>query len=367
MNLLNHSTHFMKTYLSFLLCLASFNVLAQEPVAPNEIDPPKAPAPAVAPLPPVVPIPELPALPAIVPLKAIAQAVHASQATAMAQVKEAVEKARSATARLESDLAMELAGPGGRLFLSRGSKPGRTLIVPVKSLDASITSALEEDLNVMARILEKAIERKSDDDNPKAMGIDLFSMGSSSGVRNLYLDGHGVLFILKARFPLVAPPEKTESSKTNEPTSSTWTEAWRDLYGPKGDWSGDFGKSKDFGFGSGSSAEEYDADKVENLKVSILDALKNATNIRHLKSDEKVTVVVTSTVGSADVKAKRIVSDSRGARAGAYAVERHESRKGEGAVQSALTIHAKKSDIDAFAKGKLTLEEFRKKATVIIN
>jgi hypothetical protein len=39
---------------------------------------------------------------------------------------------------------------------------------------------------------------------------------------------------------------------------------------------------------------------------------------------------------------------------------------GGGGVESVLTIRAKKSDIDAFAKGKANLDEFRKKATVLI-
>jgi hypothetical protein len=36
------------------------------------------------------------------------------------------------------------------------------------------------------------------------------------------------------------------------------------------------------------------------------------------------------------------------------------------AGESVLTIHAKKSDIDAFAKGKINSDEFRKKASVLI-
>ena len=34
--------------------------------------------------------------------------------------------------------------------------------------------------------------------------------------------------------------------------------------------------------------------------------------------------------------------------------------------ESVLTIRAKKSDIDSFAKGKLNLEEFRNKAAILL-
>jgi hypothetical protein len=39
---------------------------------------------------------------------------------------------------------------------------------------------------------------------------------------------------------------------------------------------------------------------------------------------------------------------------------------GGGSAESVLTIRVKKSDIDAFAKGKSNLDDFRKRATVLI-
>ena len=363
----------MKTS-TLLLCLATFSAFGQDDIAPVEAIPPVPPRPAipaVAPVPPMAPIPAIPAITPLPALKAIAQVVDASAGAALAQAKEAVEKAK-ATALAQADIAFQIGkeAPGG-IFFRRSTKPGRTLIVPGKEIEASASRALEEDLNVMARILEKAIERKSEDDGPKAMGIDVFSSSSSSGVRNLYLDGYGAVFILNIRFPLTPPPDKAEQSKTNEPASSEWADAWDDVYGSRGEWGVDFGKGLPKDFGSpksfGSSTEEYDADKVENLNVSVLEALRNATNIRNLKSDEKVTVVVTSSAGSVDVKKKRVTAENRSARGGGSAVEVRESeRRADGSARSALTIHAKKSDIDSFAKGKLTLDEFRKKATVAL-
>lgn len=348
----------MKTHI-IVLCFVSVGAFAQDVVAPVDPVPPAPPAipvPAIAPIPPVAPAFALPGL------AAVAEVIHATGAAALAQAKEAVEKAKSDVARAHADIAFGL-GDSGKYIFGRSAKPGRTLVIPGKDLGGDASDALEEDLNVMARILEKAVERKSDDDGPKAMGIDVFSAGSSSGVRNLYLDGYGALFILKVRFPLVPPPDKTELSKTNEPSSSTWAEARRELYGPRTEW-GEF--SKGFRKTFTSPTEDYDADKVEKLKDSLLEALKNASNVRHLKSDEKVAVAVTGSVGSADMLRKRVTSENRGSgRAGVYAVDVREA-KSEGG-QSVLTIQARKSDIDSFAKGKLTLEEFRKKATMTLH
>ena len=39
---------------------------------------------------------------------------------------------------------------------------------------------------------------------------------------------------------------------------------------------------------------------------------------------------------------------------------------GGGPAESVLTIRVKKADIDAFAKGKATPDDFRKRATVLI-
>jgi hypothetical protein len=357
-----------------LLCFAVVSAFAQEAGVPVEPAPPRPPGRAIAPVPAVPPLPPLPDIVPIPVIRGIAQAVEASTAAALAQTKEAVEQAKAA-ARAQADFALQLGKQDPHAFLFRHSstKAGRTLVIPGKDFNASTANALEEDLNVMARIFEKAIERKSEDDGPKAMGIDLFSSTSSSGVRNLYVDGYGAVFILKVRYPLIPPPEKTEQTKTNEPTSSEWTETWQDLYGSKGGWDADFNKgfAKEWK-GSGSPAEEYDADKVEKLKVAILEALKNATNIRNLRSDEKVVVAVSSSsAGDMEIKRKRSTTESRGGGGGrgggTRSVEtRDTDRRIEGSGQSVLTMQAKKSDIDSFAKGKLTLDEFRKKVAVIL-
>jgi hypothetical protein len=132
----------------------------------------------------------------------------------------------------------------------------------------------------------------------------------------------------------------------------------------------------------------YDATRVEKLKTSLLTALKNASNIRSLKSDENVTLVVTSMNGGQgqgmvfQEKLKKLSAPaggsgggssggSGGGRFGAGGANwqspvitlNQNSSAGTGAV---LTIRARKSDIDAFAKGKLTLEEFRNKTATLI-
>ena len=116
---------------------------------------------------------------------------------------------------------------------SSASRAGRALVIPKEAGDPKELTETEEDLNVMARILEKAASGR-DDKHPHAMGIaiqgNLFGSGSSSVPRNLYIEGHGALFFLNVNFPLLAPPTKSSESDAKDATSTEWEEARRELY-----------------------------------------------------------------------------------------------------------------------------------------
>jgi hypothetical protein len=264
------------------------------------------------------------------------------------------------TSAVHELVAAVVPGPfgGGDVFVRQGTRPGRTVIIPGQEMDPKAAANAEEDLNVMARILEKALaSRDNDRDERRAMGISLSMAGPSSGApRNLYLDGYGAVFFLDVKFPLMPPPRKEEEPKAKEPVSSEWEEARHELdasHSP--DWRGNsLGKR---------GAMEYDAERVEELKDAILESLKNATHIRDLKADESITVVVTGGAGSRpDRRATRKTTTD-----GRNTLEEHSvwidgSRAGAGRGEATLTLRVKKSDADAFAKGKLDLDEFRKRA-----
>jgi len=233
-------------------------------------------------------------------------------------------------------------GHGGKALVIRSSEP-----------DPKEQSNLEEDLAVMSHILDKALEEKNETTHRthRAMGINVY-FGSSNPMRSLYLDGYGALFMLHVGFPLLAPP-KTETRKERAETSSTWEEARQELYGQPG-------SAKTLA----GPAEEYDEEKVNQLKDTLLEALKNAANIRDLKPDDSVTICVFGGAGGAGRTQVRSTT-KRGATPGpdvqnqVWVVGDHDIGPTRGTI---LTIRVKKTDAEAFAKGKLTLEEFRKKA-----
>ena len=249
--------------------------------------------------------------------------------------------------------------------VSRGhGSPGRTLVIRTSDTDPKAQANLEEDLAVMSRIFDKALDQTlSDDHRHRAMGIDVFFAPGSSPIRSLYLEGYGALFLMSVNFPLLPPPDKPEPAKEKSDTDSAWEDAKREIYGRPDAW-GQFGKVLKFGGASGPE-QEYDDKKVDDLKDSLLAALKNATNIRNLKSDETITVCV---FGNASAGPRRTRIDAKGAPEAPS--EDGDTRAVLGLFDNVpargtiLTIRVKKSDADAFAKGKLTPEDFRRKASM---
>lgn len=249
---------------------------------------------------------------------------------------------------------------------SSGGGSRRPVIV---GTDVKNVGSLEEDLTVMLRILEKGAGAK--EGPPTAAGIELWSVNKPNSPRAFYLDGYGAMFLLNVKYPLMAPPAKDEQSRTNE-VDSEWEKARQEVYGRRG-------TIEDVKLNM-AGMEAFDEQRVENLKSQLIDDLANAKNIRNLKSDDYVTVVVLGGGSRSTVVRKEYGGGGRGGGGGGFAggvgrfggggggavVEMNVSSSETGSSQGTLTLRAKKSDIDAFAKGKLDVQEFRKKVSVQI-
>jgi hypothetical protein len=233
-----------------------------------------------------------------------------------------------------------------------GRNPSKALVVLTSGPDAKTQGSLQEDLAVMSHILDKAMDDSlgSDQRLPKAMGVDLFFWPDAGSLRQAYLEGYGALFLLKVSFPLLPPPTKGEAQKEEPKGSSAWEEAREEV----------FGEPAVVGMGPGAAEDPYKEEKVNRLKSSLLDALKNAANIRDLKADEGVTVCVLGGAKQQPGRAKAIGRAS-GARPGEMTLLGG-PREGTPQRGTILSIRVKKSAIDAFAKGQMDLDEFRQKA-----
>jgi hypothetical protein len=230
-----------------------------------------------------------------------------------------------------------------------GRNGGRTVVVRTSESDPKEQAELEEDLGVMSHILEKVATEKKSNQPFRPMGINVFYTPGASPLRNFYLDGYGALFLLNVGFPLLpAPTGEVEKEKSE--TSSTWDEARQELYGqPK--------RTTTFTM----TGEPYDEDRVNRLRDSLVDALRNASNIRGLKPDDWLTVCVFGSAGQPRVRAVE-----RRGKAGEVRTETITSEPGNALLrQSMMTIRVRKSDADALARGNLSLEAFHKRAHVV--
>jgi len=248
-----------------------------------------------------------------------------------------------------------------RRMFGGGEAQDRPLIIASSSPDEKTIATLDEDLNIMSRVLDKSIDRGGDDDRKGAMGIHLWALGPGGGrgARNFYLEGYGAVFTLNVNMPLLAPPSKPQAEEKKEDTSSSWEEARNELYGRE-QRGGDFKRA----FGDKRPGQPYDAERVEGLKKDFTEALKNATHIRGLKDNEHVTIVVQGPGSEGGVRRARTVIPKKG-QVREDVFDYAFAGPGVG-PRSVMTLRAKKSDIDAFAKGKTDLDDFRKKVSVAV-
>jgi hypothetical protein len=208
---------------------------------------------------------------------------------------------------------------------------------------------IEEDLNVMSRILEKAAN-VTEDPVHLAMGIALEGrlFGNAGGPRNMFIEDYGALFMLSVPFPLAAPNAAQSTDEPKADPNSEWEAARRELQS---------GSGRTFGLDlSGltlprmGAAQPYDEGKVDDLKDNILKALKNAVHIRALDPGDDVTVIVTGA-------RPEMPTPPQAGEGGSYA-------SSAGAPASRLVFQVKRADLDELQKGALNLEEIRKKVKV---
>lgn len=222
------------------------------------------------------------------------------------------------------------------------------LIVATAPLDAAALAELREDLIVMGKLVNDAVADNRDEVAVhRAMGIVVNWLPGGATTDNLYITGHGAIVQTSIHYPL-APAKKEETAKPAEaPKNSAWESARRELFGRELEESEVVFPPE--------RREEYDADRVEALKKNVLKALANAGNFRRLDNDETITAVVRSRTNPRSQVFMFRSHDGAG-----------KAPPNSNQAESTLTIRVKKSDANALAAGKITEDEFRKRAKVAI-
>ncbi|MDX1951678.1 MAG: hypothetical protein SFY81_05810 [Verrucomicrobiota bacterium] len=161
------------------------------------------------------------------------------------------------------------------------------LILRHSKQNSKVDREMKEDLKVMSRILEKAVESSPESSSKRAMGI--LILDGDATPRHMYIEGYGAVFLFNSGITLEPNKEQSadDKKKQDEPNSD-WEEARRELFDHP-----DFPEEQIHLWAGGPlEPPRYDAEQVENLKKSVLKALRNGTNMRHLGKDEVITVVI---------------------------------------------------------------------------
>jgi hypothetical protein len=288
-----------------------------------------------------------------------------------------------------------------------GRAGGReVLVIPSTDIKAEDLTAITEDLQVMSQIFD---ERFKEPQEIQGVFIDFgdFFGRDSRSTEAIYMQGYGVLFLMEVNFAFSPEPEAPEKqAEETEDVDPIWQRTRERIFSPPGFRDSEF-----------VPEEKYSADKIDRLKTELIRTLKHTANIRGIQSDEWIILTV---IGKArqpggmyqyrylrsgsprtrtSTSRRRSSSSSRGGygvRGGMYGGgmsmggmysgsdmggmaggsmgggmyggmgshgEDYYSQTGS-ASATVLTIRAKKSDVDDFAKGEFDFERFREKVEI---
>ncbi len=218
-------------------------------------------------------------------------------------------------------------------------------VVPGPDLNAETLTAVREDMMVMCRIFDKAMAPLL----PKRGSVTVFdpfsgrtAVDSRSQTQGLYLDGYGAVFFIEVGFPLAASLQEPEQRKSEPSADPLWSQTVDELRGTPPSQ-------------NEPAVPEYDAEKVDSLKKTLIRSLRHASNLRVPGPQDLINVVITSRRpdGLAYVY-------STGRSPASLQTEPPSAEPSD-----VLVFRTAKPEVDAFAKGDLTMEQFTEKVRIL--
>ena len=194
-----------------------------------------------------------------------------------------VDNIRAQAERQVADMHKQLTGMRG--LFSTGTNR-RTMVLPTGTTDPQSLAQTHEDLVVMHRLLTKALSSKT---NNKEFGFRFNS--DDRQVDAMYLEGYGAVFLLNVDYPLVETPKHEKPAPEAEPKDPTWDSERRTALGEDTGEPNTFG-GQEWGEDARAAAPEFNPDRVNRLQTRMIETLKHAANIRNLKPEDDVIVVI---------------------------------------------------------------------------
>jgi hypothetical protein len=241
--------------------------------------------------------------------------------------------------------------------------PGRTsltepvLVVPGRPMDAQAIDQAVEDLSIMSRIIEKnalgEYDRLGGFGATELLGRYRVSpwwspVGPTTffpvvgRAKPMYLGGYGAVFFIQVDYPLLPPPETPQEPPAGQQEDPVWAEAKRSIFEPQA--------RPMLPHEVGEPSEPYSRETVDTLRGNLIAAMKHATNIRVLEPAEWVTIVVQGVAPATQM--------SQGSAAALPAV-------GTPAGRTVLTLRATRADVDLYAGGQLSQQQFEQQLQTV--
>ena len=315
------------------------------------------------------------------PQDSLAAAEAGAQAAAGQAQQQAQEALKQADATISYNLSLPTSSPSQFLGLSQQTAQS-ILVIPLDEIKAEDLAAITEDIGIMCRVLDKKLEQEARITTRRT----LLPFGDNTETEGIYLEGYGALFLLNVNFPLTPPPETKKEEQPKEEGDAFWEETKNELRSTKEGGAFAGGGYGGGGYGGGDAmiymmsgsdrpSEEYDPEKVEQLKTTLIKSLKHAANIHSLKPDESVIISVRGCAPAVVVRETaveeingrdpdRTLSSRSASTSRRVPHQKVLSVKKDSATPAVLTIRTKKSDIDAFSKGEISVEQFRQKVRI---
>ncbi len=268
----------------------------------------------------------------------------------------------------------------------RGSGGRKVIVIPSEEVKAGSFDTTIEDMRVMLQILDEKLISEPRTIRGVLMDYGEFFSSENQSSKAVYIQGYGVLFLMGVDFPILFTPElQREPEQTaDESADPVWQQARQKVFSPNKDAPGNLPESR----------TETVQERVERLKSDLIKAMKHASNIRQLGPEEWIifNVIGFDQLSSSGISGGRMGMSGRG---GVYGEGGYGGYSGGGSAlggyaggygggmaggiagggvggygdtgfssSTVLTLRAKKSDVDAFAKDEINIEQFQQKVQV---
>jgi len=281
---------------------------------------------------------------------------------------------------------------------------GNVLIIPTRGVAPQQFAQIAEDMRVMLDILHEKLSESRPIGGMLSNYGDFFP-GADAAVEALYVQRYAAIFMLKADFPLSSPTSQDQTEpQSTEPADPVWQRARDRLYAPQNPTR----------YGAHGLPGQVDERSFDQFKEDLIQVFKHAANIRNLDPNDLIILTVTrpsepafpggygggaggyggygggSAGGSGWAEGSSSGGGGFGGSGGLSGTSSYNfSSSGGGGFQAdsgpqagrgsagrrlaaraapgsvtVLTLQAKKVEVDAFAKGTLSFEQFRQRVKV---